>query len=400
MVVLIHIDAIRKDYINSLNTPFLDNLQKKGIYGDIIPTFGFEPDPAYWAGLYPDEAESGAQFCYDPENSPFKNLKYLPEFFDKLPQISQKIIRKSISEILKRGITSPVFGLPLIPFKIAHYFNLTFVERIDSDDYLGNKPTVFKLLKQCGKSYFIHSLPDFNVDAFSLLKRIENEFIEKFDFAFFMIGNLDRIGHKYGPDSIEIKNELKKVDEILAKIFDLLSKRFGEFDMIILGDHGMCEINNLFDIQKVLNNTNLKLGKEYLYFIDSTMARFWFFNQNAKNIVLDAIGLNYYGHFLTKEEIDKYHLNYINNRMGELFFIAEPGVLLFPNFYQKHKPVKGMHGYLPDTKDQQSSFIIHSKKIDTNKKFNEPVDMRRIFPTILKLLGLDVSQNLLLEPLF
>jgi hypothetical protein len=86
--------------------------------------------------------------------------------------------------------------------------------------------------------------------------------------------------------------------------------------------------------------------------------------------------------------------------MGELFFVAEPGVLLFPNFYQKHKPAKGMHGYLPDVKEQQSYFIVHSVKSNRPVKYNVPVDMRRLFPTAIKLLGIEKYSSLQIEPLF
>ena len=76
MLVQIHLDALRYDYVNKQDTPFMAALSQQSVSGILTPTFGFEPDPAYWAGLYPDEAESGAQFSFDPENSPFKSLKY------------------------------------------------------------------------------------------------------------------------------------------------------------------------------------------------------------------------------------------------------------------------------------------------------------------------------------
>ena len=399
MVVLIHLDALGTDYINSINTPFLDILAKKSIYGECRPTFGFEPDPAYWAGLYPDEAESGAQFCYDPINSPFKSLKIVPQVFNKLPELPEKIFRKTLSKILKKNNTSPVFGLPFIPFGMVHYFDFTFKIQIDSDKYLNEHRTVFKLLKENGKKYFIHALPDYSVNASAVLEHVEKDLTEEVDFVFLMIGNLDRIGHKYGPYSLEIKKELQSVDKIISKIFSIISERFGKIDFLVLGDHGMCEVNKLYDIQKDLKSTGFKIGKDYHYFIDSTMARFWFLNKNAEKIIIAKLNENKFGHILIKEEIDKYHLNYKNNKMGEFFFIVQPGVLLFPNFYQKHKPLKGMHGYLPEVIEQQSFFLLHTDSTNGSRKYVVPVDMRRVYPTVLKLLGFDDYKLLALESL-
>jgi hypothetical protein len=42
-----------------------------------------------------------------------------------------------------------------------------------------------------------------------------------------------------------------------------------------------------------------------------------------------------------------------------LIFLADPGVLILPNFFQRHgAPIKGMHGYHPDCPDNQGLFFV------------------------------------------
>ena len=393
------IDALRNDYISEENTPYLFKLKNGLGTSKVVPIFGFEPDASYMAGLYPDESETGAQFYFNPYTSPFKSLKYIPDFLNKIPEIPDKILRKTFTYLLKRNSKSPVFTLPYIPFNVAHNFDFTFNYPVDSDLYLKDHETIFKLLKKNGKSYFIHTIPDYSVNSNMVLKRIKNNLTERVDFAFLMIGDLDLVGHQYGPSSDEIKKAIKKVDEVVSIVDEILSRRFGKIDFFIFGDHGMCEVDQLYNIELDIKSTGLKQGKDYLYFIDSTMVRFWFFTSNAASIIEEKLSGKEYGNILTSEEISFYHLNYIDNKIGELIFICNPGVLLFPNFYQKHKPVKGMHGYLPNVPEQQSCFFINSEKIESSYKNEKPVDMRRVFPTVLKLLELPIYNTFGIEPL-
>ena len=155
----------------------------------------------------------------------------------------------------------------------------------------------------------------------------------------------------------------------------------------------MADVTAVSDLLGPIERLGLKMPREMLAFVDSTMARFWFFNGKAEKRVAEFLGNLQGGHILTDEEKRRYHLNYPHNKFGDLIFLADPGVLIFPNFFQNRKPVKGMHGYAPEFRDQQSAFLICSPRIETPKVFEEPVDMRRLFPTILDLLGMDIPET-------
>jgi predicted AlkP superfamily pyrophosphatase or phosphodiesterase len=386
IVVMIELDAFRFDYLDQHSTPFLWELSQKGISGRLQPTFGFEPDGAYLAGLYPDECDGGAQFWYDPENSPFRNLGSWTRILNLLPDFGQKVTRKGIEKLLGKANGSPVFSSARVPFHLLKYFSFPLATRIDRIRFSKGK-TIFELLESQGKTWFFHAAPEYKVDIGSVKAQIASELLPPCPFGLIHVGDLDRVGHQYGPDSQERRSAAKKVDSGLKEIYGLLEERFLSVHFLLFGDHGMVKVKELLDVQKALGGLDLRVGKDYLVFLDSTMARFWFFTKDAGKIISETLLSLRGGHVLTQEERVKYHLQYGHNRFGDLIFLADPGVLIFPNFYQNKNPVKGMHGYMPEYSEQQSAFVLASPRVTERKECSTAVDMRCLYATVTDLLG-------------
>jgi hypothetical protein len=140
--------------------------------------------------------------------------------------------------------------------------------------------------------------------------------------------DLDTTGHKYGTKSKEIIKTIKELDRKIAGI---------NFD-IIFSDHGMIDINKRI-LVPVTNDC----------FIDSDMARYWgekpeFSSKDGRWIV------------------------WKDKRYGEHIFLANPGVLIFPNYWQGDTPVKAMHGY--DGKNSELKGIYIAKRGGSKKNLN------------------------------
>lgn len=387
ITVFVMLDACRYDYIDEKHTPFMHGLMAKGFSSRLKPTFGFEPDAAYLAGLYPDEADGGAQFWYYPRESPFKAARFIPRLFNRLPEIPQKVIRKLFAKAARIHNASPNLSTAFIPFHLLDKFALPMKFGLDHPEFCPAQ-TIFDLLREKKQSWLYHASPEYRVNIKAACKRAENELNAPLAFAFLHIGNLDVIGHKFGPDTREIKKELRTVDEGLHKIYKIVNQRFDEINFAIMGDHGMIRVEKTIDLLAPLRHLPLAPDKDYLLFLDSTMARFWFFSDNAECLVKETMSGIKGGHVLKREEKNKYHLNYPHNRFGDLIFLTDPGNLIFPNFFQNRSPVVGMHGYDPGDFGQQSVLLIDSKKIKPH--FSEKTaDMRRVFPTLCDLLDID-----------
>jgi len=135
------------------------------------------------------------------------------------------------------------------------------------------------------------------------------------------IGELDKISHKYGTKSKETIETIKKIDMEISK---------SKFD-IILSDHGM------IDIKKTISAPETESCM-----IDSTFARYWgekpeFYSKEGKWI----------------EWKDK--------RYGDYIFLANPGVLISPNYWQGKKIIKAMHGYDSKCEDMKAIYILNKE---------------------------------------
>ncbi len=382
------LDACRHDYIKKEFTPCLHELYQKGFFSPVKPTFGFEPDAAYLAGLYPDQADGGAQFWYYPEESPFKVARFLPKSLNRLPTFPQKVIRKLLVKAARLQSASPNLSSAGIPFHLLNRFALPMKVNLDQPQFCGENKTLFDLLRDNHLKYLFHAAPEYRVTMKAAFQRVQKELFPPLSFAFFHVGNLDGVGHKFGPESDEIKKELFVIDQELHKIYQIARKRFEQVNFVIMGDHGMIRVKKNIDLIKPLAALPLIHGKDYLFMLDSTMARFWFFADRAGQMISETISKIKGGHCLGQKDKDKYHLNYPHNRFGDLMFLADPGSLIFPNHYQGNTPVTGMHGYAPENFGQQAAFIIKSDKVGHHCR-KEPVDMRQVFPTVCDLLNLD-----------
>lgn len=140
---------------------------------------------------------------------------------------------------------------------------------------------------------------------------------------FYYFEELDKLGHIYGTKHPKVIEEIKKIDKKISKM---------DFDLIF-SDHGMMDIDRTVSVPITKN-----------CFIDSDMARYWGTKEELekikKNLPLE------YG------EIIKW-----DRKFGDLIFLAKPGILFFPNFWNL-KPVKAMHGYDGKHKELMAFYII------------------------------------------
>ena len=159
----------------------------------------------------------------------------------------------------------------------------------------------------------------------------------------------------------------------------------------------MVEVTDTVDVISHLKKKGLNSKNDFTTFLDSTMARFWCDSRASRKKLITALSDLNKGKVLNQDDINRYHLNYSHNRFGDVFFLADPGVLISPNFYQGKSLDKGMHGFDIDHPHQQSAFVIAGSSIHEAIKITAPIDMRCFFPTLEKLLKLPSSTNI--EPL-
>lgn len=300
-------------------------------------------------------------------------LRSFPSHEIKISQITWKL--KSLVTFLSKKLSSQ-HNQYYIPREISKFF-----ERIEYDFkkpfYHEELPSLFRIMDENDVKF--HFCTCEKVEEMALLK-LENEL----NIAF--LDEIDALGHKYGPYSPLIKQKILK----LLNELETMRKKHDELSLIMFSDHGMQEVKQRFDVIKELNlleNSGLRLGKDYIAFLDATMARFWFRSQNAKQTISSSFS-NAPGHILSDNEIQNYKVP-VNDRFGNLVFLVDPGVEIFPNFFHPYYAsyIKGLHGYAPET---DSSYGIFATTYEPNFK---EISLLDISPTLVKCLGLKVPQE-------
>lgn len=392
MLLFVMLDALRHDYINRNDSPYLHELAGEGLSGSVVPSFGFEPDAAYLAGLQPDEADGGAMFWRDLENSPFSFARFLPTGLDRLPKGPARFMRKGIrlvAQLSARDARTRHWASPVwIPLSMLPHFGFSSTCLMDDPGFLPTD-TVFDRLRAAGLSWYYHSIPLHCVAAAKVLDRFLAEFTGRESYAFLHIGDLDGIGHRNGPWSHERKEALHRVDCILSRIVAHARATAHYVDIIILGDHGMVQVKRTLDVRPVIEGLKAQ-GVTFDYFIDATFFRCWSQDASVLATVRDEFnrlpGLMEIG----DAEAQRYGLCYRHNRFWDACWQAEEGLVFKPNFHNNGAHLLGMHGYLPECQDNWSAFVLSSPRLPAHRRGQvlNAVDMRTFFTTQLALLDL------------
>jgi len=407
ITVVILLDAFRWDYHNlKNNVPFLQHLMlsQRSLHGKSKEAFGFQMRVAFFAGLHPETSNICNMFLFSPQTSPFEILKYYPRFLiDKIPNRWQKKVegkvRRWITQYVRK--TTPFkalkyYATPIqIPLPFLKYFD--FAEKNLPWEGYGEATSLFPLLQKENLQWVYYGYPlvtDCNSD-FDMVEKFKQEVSTECKFAYIHLSQLDGLGHAFGSNSQEVRDGIKNIDSLVEQIWKHCEGTFGldNTNFVIFADHGMVDITKVVDLWNPLLKTKLKLGKDYIVFLDSPMARFWFFNENARDIITELLIDIGYGKILTEEDYAIHKIRFKHDRYWQLIFLADPGVLIHPNFFQMQgEPIKGMHGYDPNYIDNQGIFLLNSPKVKNNMDIGV-VDLVDIFPTVLDLMALPIPET-------
>jgi predicted AlkP superfamily pyrophosphatase or phosphodiesterase len=392
MLLVILLDAFRHDYLR--HTRYLRSLAHTSLIGRLREPFGFCPRAAYFGGIEPSQSGFTNMFWLDPENSPFSLAKFLdlpavrsvPSLRDSARTFVEAQARTRCAPFAASYISSMA-----IPFPYLHLFDVA--EKAAPWDRSVGYHSVFHGLSEKGMPWFECSWPGYNqlknaTDASILeysLRHLNGDHV----LAFIHFNSLDGIGHTFAPGSGKCVQAIENLDSMVQRLVHHCSQCYDSMDLMIFGDHGMVTVAKNVDISQSLAETGLTPGRDFYYFIDSTMVRFWFVTRAARRIIAERLATIQDGYIVDDRMQQELGIAHCNPRNGELFFLAHPGIQFFPNFFQASGiPPTGMHGYHPDCPDNQALFLIHTHQQTLPGQIGI-VSATQIFHTCCDLLGID-----------
>jgi predicted AlkP superfamily pyrophosphatase or phosphodiesterase len=375
-VLVLWLDAYSNRFIYLPEAKFIRRLAEQSTFALIRPTFAYRG-----IGYSISTGASINKHRVWMEHS-FKNNNFYPTLFKRMISLSEimpsDILQKIIRLILYRGWRT-YYGTPhLIPAKYLDYFTQVKPRPI---------PTLFDVLREkrikyrycqpktsIGEAFLFHKLPSL---------------VSQYELVYAKLNSLDRLGHKFGPLSNEVRNRVRWLDVMLERSITEVYRANKRTLVLIFSDHGMTPVTTVIDLERILALTPLKVVEDYVAFEGSTYWAFFFLRENVREIIEDKLTSIAAGKLVAPEAIEeKWGVEAdVVRAFGDAFYVLKEGYAVFPDFYRRHTPPNGMHGYF--NAEWDAPMLIMSGHKVNEKKYGG-VEFQDIVPTIYNALGISI----------
>jgi hypothetical protein len=351
LALFVFIDAFGWELLR--RRPFLDDVLK--VKAPLTTVLGYSSacDPTILTGRPPREHGHFSCFRYSPASSPFGACRFL----DLLPGFITRRgrVRRVMSRVIQRcyGYTG-YFQIYNVPFRYLPLFDYSEKRDIYQPGGInGGVPTVFDHLRDRGIPFYLSDWRQSEGDNLASLEAALEE--GGVAFAYLYLAALDAVLHAHGTRSPAVEEKVRWYDDRLRWAVRLAQKNYDAVHLHLFSDHGMTDVTDCCDLIARIDRLGLRFGVDYAAIYDSTMARFWFLKDAARERIVEALRAEPRGEILSEGRLAGYGCDFADRGYGELFFLVNPGVLICPSFMGE-TPLAGMHGYEPHHRDSLAMF--------------------------------------------
>lgn len=388
------LDAVRYDDIRPMDTPFLYEIAKKGMFGRLQTILAFDGiAPTIFTGTYPEVHGVWTQHLLAGKDGPYNWISLASPFLGRIDQTIEgsNLLWKAFRfAILKASLFANnrtyYPGINKVPFRDLAAFDFSLRRGLSEKNAFGSIPSLFDLLMEKGVGYAVADHSAFQTDQKVVQKVLQIK--KPPEVVYVRLMDLDEASHSYGVFSQERRKGLANLDWCVHTVFNHFQHLGLDPVVVLFADHGFMNVTAHLDIMHhiVVNGVS---EQDFTVFLDSTMARFWGDDETIEKISQALSDLKT-GRILTDADLRYYHVPK-SSRYGNLVFLADPGVVVLPNFYQGTVAVKGMHGYIPEIQDMHTVLLIYGNRIAPQRLSD--AKLVDVLPTILDLLGISKPQN-------
>lgn len=347
------IDALGWTYIKS--RPLLPDVLKYRTEVRTVLGFSSGAIPTLLSGQLPRESGHWNLFYCDPEHSPFRWVRWISFLPSSI--LNQRIVRRGIRFISQRmsrfGGYFQIYGVPV---ELLPYFDIC--EKKDIYRPGGVPSSLFDRLEELGVPYRTYSYHQFSDEE--IIRNARRDLSNRrYDFYFLYLSELDAFLHNSCQDAEGIERQLRRYDSWLREVYEEACRTNEEVAFYVFSDHGMTPKRSGYDLIGTIGQLGFEMPRDYLALYDSTMARFWFFDDRAEKQIATRLAELDCGHILTEKEKSELGIDFPDDRHGKIIFLLNPGVLIEPSYFGTKAPA-GMHGFHPD--DPYSSAVFLSNR--------------------------------------
>jgi predicted AlkP superfamily pyrophosphatase or phosphodiesterase len=314
-------------------------------------------DPSIISGLLPSHHRHWSCFYYSPSTCPYKWVKwlrFLPSFITDNHR-SRHLLSRLIKQLHR---FTGYFQIYNVPFAYLPYFDYAEKWRIWGPQGLEKGETIFSHLAKNQIPYFVGDQEPGDQAQLNKVEALIKE--QSIKFAYLLLGQLDALMHAVGTKDSGVDQLLQNYDKQIRHLLAVAAENYQEVVFYLFADHGMHNVQEAYNLQQEIESLGLAYGHDYAAVYDSTMGRFWYFNDRARSIIKDCLAKINKGRVLSDQELQDLGVYFPDHQFGETIFLMNPGVLIVPSYMGLHK-IPGMHGYHPS--DPDSAAMICSNRL-------------------------------------
>jgi hypothetical protein len=312
--------------------------------------------PSILTGRTPAENGMWNLVYFDPQNSPFRGMRKLGPLPARL--LDNRIGRRALTEIGRRVLGMGSNFEVCVPPETLPWFNWAESRNIYARNGVIGQRSIFDRLHEKGIDHRIYSYKDPLTDREIMELAAIDITNESAEFYFLYLSELDMFLHLHCGEPERIEAKLAWYEEALGRVFRAAKERDPDARLRVFSDHGMTPVKHHCDVAAVVAGCGFETPRDYLAVYDSTMARFWFFSEQAREEICARVGQLDYARLLTDEELRDFGVFFSDHRYGEFVLLLDPGCIIAVSGFNGSgwKPA-GMHGYHPGDPNSDAVFL-------------------------------------------
>ncbi len=363
IVIMISIDGFRADYMQKIKPPFLNQLSKIGSYA---PTMR----PSFPTHTFPNH------YTLVTGRVPGTHGIVSNKFFDKKRNEFYNFLEPKSSNDGSWYSGEPLWNVTERNGMIAHSFH-----------WVGSEANINNMTPTCYTVFDGNITPAQKVSTVIDWLKLPAEKIPHFITLYF--SNVDSAGHKYGPDSQEVKSSLIEIDQQIERLWKhARSKKNNNVNFVIVSDHGMKQLdpNNVIYLSQYTNVDEFTVGER-------GAVAMLYSNDTAKiqRAYLDLKKNEFHYKVYLKENLPPDYKLTHPDRVGDIVVVGDIGYYIIDrSFTDKPSLNAATHGWSYIHNEMKALFVAEGPQIAKKKLIPEFQNID-VYPFVMNILGMTTT---------